>query len=199
MSDGFTTVYTARAGPDVKIEGDEVTVSRCFDIKDSLKNKGFRWDSRRKVWAQQTVAVLELLGATDIANVTLEAILQSQPRQETEDRSEDEEQLHLKCEGRDVIVTQCYHLKNSLRRIGFAWRPHQRVWACKVDRSHSTQTSFTPKRKKISNILLLSHIRAFQKPQTINLPFCHFPSDLNAETWNKVNIYIVVTLCNADY
>ena len=183
MSDGFTTVYTARAGPDVKIEGDEVTVSRCYDIKDSLKNKGFRWDSRRKVWAQQTGAVLGLLGATDIANVTLEAILQSQPRPETEDRSEDEEQLHLKCEGRDVIVSKCYHLKNGLRRIGFAWRPHQRVWACEVDRSHSTQASF----KKILNPIhdQITILQLFLLISTLK-PATKF-------------IYIVVTLCNADY
>jgi len=81
-SDGWPSVPPVPApapAPILRLKGKFVTIGKCYEIKDSLRSRGFRWDTQSKVWVQHTSAVLSLLGVTDVAHVTLEAILQAKP------------------------------------------------------------------------------------------------------------------------
>ncbi len=68
-------------GPELQVDGGNVTVRRCYDIKDQLRSRGFRWDAAGRVWSRTTSEVLLLLGVTDSSQITLKAVLQANETQ----------------------------------------------------------------------------------------------------------------------
>jgi thermostable 8-oxoguanine DNA glycosylase len=68
-------------GPELQVDGGNVTVRRCYDIKDQLRSRGFHWDAAGRVWSRTTSEVLLLLGVTNSSQITLDAVLQANETQ----------------------------------------------------------------------------------------------------------------------
>lgn len=66
------------SAPELKVEGSNVTVTRGFEIKDHLRARGFRFDPSSRMWCASVSAVLALLGASDVGNISLEVMKASQ-------------------------------------------------------------------------------------------------------------------------
>jgi hypothetical protein len=120
------------SGPDLQVQGEEVTVERSYDIKDELRDRGFRWEPLKRLWTCPTSAVLSLLGIADPKEVTIEAILAAKPANKTaakddpleegsSDRSAQSSGPELRVNGEEVTVSRCYDIKDCLRGLGFRW------------------------------------------------------------------------------
>jgi len=67
---------TPRKGPVLQVLGEMVTVDRCYDIKDSLRCRGFRWNALSRLWERSLREVLGTLQLTDSLGISLDAVLE---------------------------------------------------------------------------------------------------------------------------
>ena len=104
----------------------QVRIYNSYNLKDHLRQLGFRFNVQEKCWSSRLEDVKRLLPDEDL---TLDAIMGVMP----DDKQLASQAPFLSINGTDVEVHNSYSMKDSLRSIGFRFDAARACWVRPVE------------------------------------------------------------------